>query len=165
MAMVKLRENRVQPLVCIYGGIEYTIGYDSGTEIPLPYAINMLGHASAVTVEFTESDEKMLPRLALYKLDALKSNHPDLSDDDDIKDIREKLMPRKGGFVKKTFGKKPEVVEEIVEEEIVEEKTLAPLPPKLDRLTVAKLKILLEERGLSTEGKKADLIERLVEGA
>ena len=134
------------------------------------YAINMLGHASAVTVEFTESDEKMLPRLALYKLDALKSNHPDLSDDDDIKNIREKVMPRKGGFVKKTFGKKPEVVEEIVEEkiveeEIVEEKTLAPLPPKLDKLTVAKLKILLEERGLSTEGKKADLIERLVEGA
>lgn len=165
MAMVKLRKDTLQPLVCIYGGTEYTITYDSGTEIPLVYAINMLGHASAVTVEFTESDEKMLPRLALYKLDALKSNHPDLSDSDDIKGIRAKVMPRKSGFVKKTFGKKPEVVEKIVEEEIVEEETLAPLPPKLDKLTVAKLKVLLEERGLSTEGRKADLIERLMEGA
>ena len=44
----------------------------------------------------------------------------------------------------------------------VEEK-LAPLPPKLDKLTIKQLKPLLEERGLSTEGKKAELIERLVE--
>jgi len=164
MAIVTLKEERVQPLVCKYGGVKYTIGYGNGTEIPLIYAINMLGENSAVSVKFTESDEKMLPRLALYKLDALKSNHPDLEEEDSLSAIREKVMPRKSGFVKKTFAKKPEVVEE-PKEEAVEEETLAPLPPKLDKLTVPKLKVLLEERDLSTEGKKADLIERLLEAA
>jgi len=47
---------------------------------------------------------------------------------------------------------------------IVEEKpALEPLPPKLKDLTVKELKKLLDERKLSTEGKKADLIKRLSE--
>ena len=46
-----------------------------------------------------------------------------------------------------------------------EKKEGKPLPPDLNKLTVKVLKELLEERGLSTEGRKADLIKTLTEGA
>ena len=70
---------------------------------------------------------------------------------------------------KKPMPKKPVKQEKLVieptkkVEEKVEEPKLEPLPPKLDKLTVPKLKVLLEERGLSTEGRKADLIKTLLE--
>jgi len=70
---------------------------------------------------------------------------------------------------KKLMPKKPVKQEKLVieptkkVEEKVEEPKLEPLPPKLDKLTVPKLKVLLEERGLSTEGRKADLIKTLLE--
>jgi len=55
---------------------------------------------------------------------------------------------------------------EIPKEEPKEEKKQGnPLPPDLNKLTVKVLKELLEERGLSTEGRKADLIKTLTEGA
>jgi len=71
-------------------------------------------------------------------------------------------------LLKKVAPKKPVKQEKIVIEptkkvEEKEEPKLDPLPPNLDKLTVPKLKVLLEERGLSTEGKKADLIKTLLE--
>ena len=55
---------------------------------------------------------------------------------------------------------KKEVKVEPVEEAVEEDR---PLPPNLDKMTNKELGALLEERGLSPKGKKADLIERLVE--
>ena len=59
--------------------------------------------------------------------------------------------------------KKLEPKEKVIEEPKEEKPKRMPLPPQLDKLTVPKLKILLEERGLSTEGRKADLIKTLTE--
>ena len=58
----------------------------------------------------------------------------------------------------------PEIAE-VKEEPKEEKKEGKPLPPDLNKLTVKVLKELLEERGLSTEGRKADLIKTLTEGA
>ena len=68
----------------------------------------------------------------------------------------------------KIIGRKkvpePEIAE-VKEEPKKEKKEGKPLPPDLNKLTVKVLKELLEERGLSTEGRKADLIKTLTEGA
>ena len=52
------------------------------------------------------------------------------------------------------------MVEEPVVEEAVEDGE-APLDMDWSELTVKELKVVLTEKGLSTEGKKADLVERL----
>lgn len=49
------------------------------------------------------------------------------------------------------------------QEESVETLDLNPKEVDYNELTVAELKELLEQRGLSTSGKKADLIKRLQE--
>lgn len=49
------------------------------------------------------------------------------------------------------------------EQEEADDPRPEPLPPNLEKLTNAKLHVLLEERNLSTEGKKAELVKRLVE--
>ena len=56
---------------------------------------------------------------------------------------------------------KNNVVEEVKNEEPIEETTSNNI--EYDELNVTKLKELLKERGLSTKGKKLELIERLKE--
>ena len=56
---------------------------------------------------------------------------------------------------------KNNVVEEVKNQEPVEETTLNVV--KYDELNLTQLKDLLKERGLSTKGKKSELIKRLKE--
>ena len=51
----------------------------------------------------------------------------------------------------------------VVIEYIEEEKAIEKEENNYNNMTVKELKVLLEERGLSTKGKKAELIQRLEE--
>ena len=132
---------------------------DETLEMPARTALSsVLGHKDLVAT-FDESDREYiinapeLQKKSLIQWFRLNNYHQ----------VVEKLLG--GNPAKRKLPKlriKPMKEKEPEPEPEVEEK-LAPLPPKLDKLTIKQLKPLLEERGLSTEGKKAELIERLVE--
>lgn len=121
---------------------------DETIEMPARLVLSsVLGHKDLVAT-FDESDREYItnaPKLqqkSLVKWFKL----------DDYHQVVERLLG--GNPAKRKLPKlriKP--MKEKVPEPEVEEK-LAPLPPKLDKLTIRELKPLLEERGLSTEGKK-----------
>ena len=142
----------------------------NGTRVPTRKGIVLYGDKN-VHVEFTADDKREIQRLMeqnphkvrhLSKM--LKLRGPDgkgVMDNLYPKSRTEKLMGRK----KAPEPEIAEVKEEPKEEPKEEKKEEKPLPPDLHKLTVKVLKELLEERGLSTEGKKADLIRTLTEGA
>mgnify|MGYP003112857616 CR=1 FL=1 len=130
---------------------------DETIEMPAKLVIDMVfGHKDLVAT-FDASDKE-------YIVNAPKSTQKSLVKWFGLKDYHEVVNKLLGGNPAKrklpTLKLKPK--KEVIPEPEVEEK-LEPLPPKLDKLTIKQLKPLLEERGLSTEGKKAELIERLVE--
>ena len=168
MAKVMLKERSVKPIVIRYGGETYEVNGVEPVEMPLGYAINILG-SREISVELTEADKKDLIGLSDYKRVQLVP-HYDVEEEDDGKTMAEKLFGKSRSFFKsKPKAEKPvkkevkEEVKEEVEEPVKEEKLLNPLPEDLSTLTVKQLKVLLEERNLSTDGKKADLIETLSE--
>ena len=132
---------------------------DETLEVPARTVIgSMMGYKDLI-VTFDQSDKEYLvnaselDKKALLKWFGLRDYHQ----------VVDKLLG--GNPAKRKLPKlkiKPLKEKEPEPEPEVEEK-LAPLPPKLDKLTIKQLKPLPEERGLSTEGKKAELIERLVE--
>ncbi len=142
----------------------------NGTRVPTRKGILLYGDRN-VHVEFTADDKREIQRLMeqnphkvrhLSKM--LKLRGPDgkgVMDNLYPKSRTEKLMGRK----KAPAPEIAEVKEEPKEEPKEEKKEGKPLPPDLNKLTVKVLKELLEERGLSTEGRKADLIKTLTEGA
>ena len=117
----------------------------------------VFGHKDLVAT-FDASDKE-------YIVNAPKSTQKSLVKWFGLKDYHQVVDKLLGGNPAKrklpTLKLKPK--EAIPEPEPEVEDKLEPLPPKLDKLTIKQLKPLLEERGLSTEGKKAELIERLVE--
>ena len=130
---------------------------DETIEMPAKLVIDMVfGHKDLVAT-FDASDKE-------YIVNAPKSTQKSLVKWFGLKNYHEVVNKLLGGNPAKrklpTLKLKPK--KEVIPEPEVEEK-LEPLPPKLDKLTIKQLKPLLEERGLSTEGKKAELIERLVE--
>ena len=164
MAKVMLKERSVKPIVMRYGGETYEVNGVEPVEMPLGFAINILG-SREISVELTEADKKDLIGLSDYKRTQLVP-HYDVEEEDDGKTMAEKLFGKSRSFFKsKPKAEKPvkEEVKEEVEEPVEEEKLLKPLPEDLSTLTVKQLKVLLEERNLSTDGKKADLIETLSE--
>ena len=114
------------------------------------FALNSLG-SPLFTIEFDRKDQHFLENVDQNQKNILKRFSVNLGEHSPTLKI-----PKLPSITKK--------VEEKEEEEEEEEK-LAPLPKDLSKLTIAKLKPLLEERGLSTEGKKAELIDRLTEEA
>ena len=127
--------------------------------MPAKLVIDMVfGHKDLVAT-FDASDKE-------YIVNAPKSTQKSLVKWFGLKDYHEVVDKLLGGNVAKrklpTLKLKPKK-EAIPEPEPEVEDKLEPLPPKLDKLTIKQLKPLLEERGLSTEGKKAELIERLAE--
>lgn len=136
---------------------------DETLEMPARTALSsVLGHKDLV-VTFNESDRE-------YIINAPEMQKKSLIQWfrlDDYHQVVEKLLggnPAKRKIPKlKIKPLKEKEPEPEPEPEVEVEEKLAPLPPKLDKLTIKQLKPLLEERGLSTEGKKAELIERLVE--
>ena len=136
---------------------------DETLEVPARIALgSMMGYKDLVVV-FDESDKEYITNAP----EAQKKSLIKWFGMSDYHQVVEKLLG--GNAAKRKIPKlriKPlkekEPEPEPEPEPEVEEK-LAPLPPKLDKLTIKQLKPLLEERGLSTEGKKAELIERLVE--
>ena len=131
---------------------------DETIEMPAKMVIDMVfGHKDLVAT-FDASDKE-------YIVNAPKSTQKSLVKWFGLKDYHQVVDKLLGGNPAKrklpTLKLKPK--EAIPEPEPEVEDKLEPLPPKLDKLTIKQLKPLLEERGLSTEGKKAELIERLVE--
>ncbi len=136
---------------------------DETLEVPARTVIgSMMGYKDLI-VTFDQSDKEYLvnaselDKKALLKWFGLRDYHHVVDKLLGGNPAKRKLPKLK---IKPLKEKEPEPEPEPEPE--VEEK-LAPLPPKLDKLTIKQLKPLLEERGLSTEGKKAELIERLVE--
>jgi len=132
---------------------------DETIEMPAKLVIDMVfGHKDLVAT-FDASDKE-------YIVNAPKSTQKSLVKWFGLKNYHEVVDKLLGGNPAKrklpTLKLKPKE-EAIPEPEPEVEEKLEPLPPKLDKLTIKQLKPLLEERGLSTEGKKAELIERLVE--
>ncbi len=136
---------------------------DETIEMPAKMVIDMVfGHKDLVAT-FDASDKE-------YIVNAPKSTQKSLVKWFGLKDYHQVVDKLLGGNPAKrklpTLKLKPKkeaIPEPEPEPEPEVKDTLEPLPPKLDKLTIKQLKPLLEERGLSTEGKKAELIERLVE--
>lgn len=161
MANVKLKEHRVSgPLLLRRAGATYALTAQEDTVVPLGIAAGMLGDEGLI-VEFNSSDEKDILSANEYTLDLLRA---EFGLEGDAKAIQTAMFPKKSLAAKAVKAvtptpKKEEVkVEEPVEEEPVEE------AQDYSLLTVKQLKAILEEKGLSTEGKKADLVERLSAG-
>jgi|TARA_X000001382_G_scaffold128053_1_gene116914 hypothetical protein len=159
MAKVKLARHRVSgPLLLRRGGQTYALTAQEETKVPLGIAIGMLGD-SGITIEFDASDSSEILQLNDYLLNLLKK---EFNVEGDAKAVRAVMFPSaKKSFIPKLIKETP-VVEEPVVEEAVEDGE-APLDMDWSELTVKELKVVLTERGLSTEGKKADLVERLSE--
>tara|TARA_R100001463_G_scaffold1122_1_gene4743 strand:- start:1667 stop:2143 length:477 start_codon:yes stop_codon:yes gene_type:complete len=136
----------------------------NGTRVPTRDAIILYGDKN-VKVEFTADDKATIQRLMETSPKKVKHLSKQLRlRGPDAKGVMDSLYPRTRA--EKIIGraKAPEPKkEEIKAEPKKEEKKGIPLPPDLNKLTVKMLKELLEERKLSTEGKKADLIKRLTE--
>ena len=166
MAKVKLAKHRATgPLQLRRGGQTYALTAQEETAVPLGVAVGMLGD-SGLLVELDASDSSDILKLNEYLLNILKKEF-DL--EGDAKAVRAALFPS----AKKTFIpnliKETPVEETPVEETPVEEPTVEEEPEEVveetvdySQYTVKELKEMLEERGLSTDGKKADLVERML---
>lgn len=96
-----------------------------------------------------------------YLLEILKR---EFNIEGEAKDVQSTMFPDTSiiNKVKQTIAPTPPVVEEpVVEEETVEEEVVEQPQEDLSKLTVKQLKARLEEKGLSTDGLKADLVARL----
>ncbi len=159
MANVKLKQHRVSgPLLLRRAGDTYALTAQENTHVPLGIAVGMLGD-DGLLVEFDSSDEDEILGATEYTLDLLRE---EFGLEGDAKTIKTAMFPKKSLISKatKAITPAPTVVEvEEPKEEVVEE-------PQIDysQLTVKELKVILEEKGLSIEGKKADLVERLNAG-
>ena len=172
MAKVKLARHRpTGPLLLRRGGQTYALTAQEETVVPLGIAIGMLGD-EGLLVELDAQDATEVLTLNEYLLSLLKR---EFSIEGDAKAVKAALFPSaKKAFIpnliKETPVEETPVVEEPVIEEAVEEETaeeeVVEEPAEdesedLSKLTVKELKERLEEKGLSTDGLKADLIERL----
>ena len=160
MAKVKLVRHRpTGPLVLRRGGQTYALTAQEETEVPLGIAIGMLGD-SGLSVELDSTDSGDILGLNDYLLNLLKK---EFNLEGDAKAVRAALFPSgKKSFIPNLIKDTP------VEETPVEEEPAAEEPEEVEeeavdysKYTVKQLKEMLEEKGLSTDGKKADLVERM----
>ena len=162
MAKVKLVRHRpTGPLILRRGGQTYALTAQEETKVPLGIAIGMLGD-SGLTVELDSTDSGDILGLNEYLLNLLKKEF-DL--EGDAKAVRAALFPsEKKSFIPNLIKDTP------IEEEPAAEEPAAEEPEEVEeeavdysQYTVKQLKEMLEEKGLSTDGKKADLVERMSE--
>jgi len=160
MAKVKLARHRpTGPLLLRRGGQTYALTAQEETVVPLGIAVGMLGD-SGLLVELDATDSSDILTLNEYLLKILKKEF-DL--EGDAKAVRAALFPSaKKAFIPNLIKETP-VEETPVEEPAVEEEPEEVVEETVDysQYTVKQLKEMLEERGLSTDGKKADLVERM----
>ena len=154
MAKVRLKRSRANTPLILQGRYEITTRF---TEIPFRAARRLIGD-SGVVIEWTEKDRREIKNLPDSKQNKFAR----------ALGMPEGLLMEEAAFRRKDRKAKKAAKEQEKQKEappaIVKEKpALEPLPPKLKDLTVKELKKLLDERKLSTEGKKADLIKRLSE--
>ena len=164
MAKVKLARHRVSgPLLLRRAGNTYALTAQEETIVPLGIAIGMLGD-QGLLVELDSTDSTEVLSLNEYNLNLLKK---EFGLEGDAKAVKAALFPStKKSFIPNLIKETPVVEEPVVEEPVVEETVEdgeAPLDMDWSELTVKELKVVLTEKGLSTEGKKADLVERLSE--
>tara|TARA_R100000900_G_scaffold64097_2_gene51419 strand:- start:541 stop:1041 length:501 start_codon:yes stop_codon:yes gene_type:complete len=162
MAKVKLARHRVSgPLLLRRAGNTYALTAQEETIVPLGIAIGMLGD-QGLLVELDSTDSTEVLSLNEYNLNLLKK---EFGLEGDAKAVKAALFPSaKKSFIPNLIKETPVVEEPVVEEPVVEEVVEdgeAPLDMDWSELTVKELKVVLTEKGLSTEGKKADLVERL----
>ena len=157
MAKVKLTTHRpTGPLLLRRGGGTYALTAQEDTVVPLAVAVGLLGD-SGLIVELDAADASAILTLNEYLLKILKKEF-DL--EGDAKAVKSALFPSaKKSFIPKLIKETP------VEETPVEEEPEEVVEETVDysQYTVKQLKGLLEEKGLSTDGKKADLVERMSE--
>ena len=162
MAKVKLVRHRpTGPLILRRGGQTYALTAQEETKVPLGIAIGMLGD-SGLTVELDSTDSGDILGLNEYLLNLLKK---DFDLEGDAKAVKAALFPsEKKSFIPNLIKDTP------VEEEPAAEEPAAEEPEEVEeeavdysQYTVKQLKEMLEEKGLSTDGKKADLVERMSE--
>lgn len=160
MAKVKLARHRVSgPLLLRRAGNTYALTAQEETVVPLGIAIGMLGD-EGLLVELDSTDSTEVLGLNDYNLNLLKK---EFGLEGDAKAVKAALFPS----AKKSFI--PNLIKETpVEETPVEEEPAAEEPEEVEeeavdysQYTVKQLKEMLEEKGLSTDGKKADLVERM----
>jgi len=160
MAKVKLVRHRpTGPLLLRRGGRTYALTAQEETVVPLGIAVGMLGD-SGLLVELDASDSSDILTLNEYLLNILKKEF-DL--EGDAKAVKSALFPSaKKSFIPNLIKESP-VEETPVEEPIVEDEPEEVVEETVDysQYTVKQLKEMLEEKGLSTDGKKADLVERM----
>ena len=160
MAKVKLAKHRATgPLQLRRGGQTYALTAQEETAVPLGVAVGMLGD-SGLLVELDASDASDILTLNEYLLNLLKK---EFNLEGDAKAVRAALFPsEKKSFIPNLIKETP-VEETPVEEPAVEEEPEEVVEETVDysKYTVKELKEMLEEKGLSTEGKKADLVERM----
>lgn len=124
-------------------------------EVSPSYALGSLGNP-LFTIEFDRKDHHFLDNVDQNGKNALKQFGVNLGSMS--KTLRIPSLSRKA--IKPPLEKKEKLEKKHKSADGPRPK---PLPPKLNKLTNSKLQILLKERNLSTEGKKAELIKRLVE--
>ena len=158
MAKVKLVRHRpTGPLLLRRGGKTYALTAQEETFVPLGIAVGMLGDAG-LTVELDASDKADILHLNEYSLNQLKR---EFAIEGDAKEVVKTLYPpAKKSFIPKLIKEDVVVEEPVVEEPVVEETVEEPTVA-YSKYTVKELKVMLEEKGLSTDGKKADLVERM----
>lgn len=155
MANVKLKNHRVSgPLLLRRAGGTYALTAQEETKVPLGIAVGMLGD-TGLLVELNSDDEADILSANEYTLELLRR---EFGIEGDAKAIQRALFPKKSFAAKamKTITPVEETPEETEAPEEVAEETI-----DYSKYTVKQLKEMLEERGLSTEGKKADLVERM----
>ena len=158
MAKVKLVRHRpTGPLLLRRGGKTYALTAQEETFVPLGIAVGMLGDAG-LRVELDASDKADILHLNEYSLNQLKR---EFAIEGDAKEVVKTLYPpAKKSFIPKLIKEDVVVEEPVVEEPVVEETVEEPTVD-YSKNTVKELKVMLEEKGLSTDGKKADLVERM----
>jgi len=149
MAKVRLRRMKQNPVI-LGGKYELTTHF---SEVPFRYARRCIGDAGIV-VEWTEKDRREMKNLPDKKQNkfarALKLPEGEL--------LERGIFRSKDRSAAKKAAKKAAKAQKEPEPEIEKDE---PLPPDLKILTNKELRKLLEKKGLSTEGKKAVLVERL----
>ena len=160
MAKVKLVRHRpTGPLVLRRGGQTYALTAQEETKVPLGIAIGMLGD-SGLVVELDSTDSSEILGLNEYLLNLLKK---EFNLEGDAKAVRTALFPpAKKSFIPNLIKETPVEETPVVEEPVAEEpEEVEEEAIDYSQYTVKQLKEMLEEKGLSTDGKKADLVERM----